>query len=187
MGNILESQVKFKLKKIPDILKTLRENEAVFLGGSYEKTIKYDDGKGTFNKNGILLRTMNGFENKITLKEMSENHFTEVEVEDAEAINYIFSKLGLTNQLIMEKYRLKWKLKGVNISVDELPFGVYLEIKGTVEQINLIVRLMRLNGDEMINITYWDIFEELKNNNEYKNTKDIKFEKDHVFKIATFI
>lgn len=195
MGKFLESKVKFELKKLPDILETLRENEAIFLGGSYEKTVRYDDENGAFSKKGMFLRTMSGFENKIALKEMAESEnpdafqhrVTEVEVEDAEGINYIFSKLGLTNQLIMEKYRLKWKIKDINISIDELPFGVYLEVKGTIKQINLIIRLMKLNRNGIISGTYWDIFEELKKNNEYKHTKDIKFEKDHIFKIATFI
>lgn len=60
----------------------------------------------------------------------------------------------------MEKYRLLYKNQECNVLIDELPFGVYLEIKGEKSIINKMVQLLGLDNDKREIETYWDIYKQ---------------------------
>ena len=56
----------------------------------------------------------------------------EVDISDAGAAASILAELGLTPWLLYEKYRDTWKFRSVEVVLDELPFGLFMEIEGTV-------------------------------------------------------
>ena len=56
----------------------------------------------------------------------------EVDISDADAVASILAELGLTPWLLYEKYRDTWKFRSVEVVLDELPFGLFMEIEGTV-------------------------------------------------------
>ena len=70
----------------------------------------------------------------------------------------IIEGLGFTKKLIMEKYREKWQLPNVEVVIDELPFGNYLEIEGEEKDIKLTVGKLGLNLSEGIVDSYWEIW-----------------------------
>lgn len=59
----------------------------------------------------------------------------ETEVGDAEALEAIIAELGLVPALVYEKYRETWRLPSVEVVIDELPFGLFAEIEGSVTAI----------------------------------------------------
>ena len=187
-----EKQVKYKINNFDYISKRLIEIEAIFIGGFMEKTIRYDNDDLKCSNNGIFIRTKSGMKNVLTLKEIPtdssntsfERITTEVEVDNINKIGYILEKIGLTKKFIMEKYRLFFKCDNVDILIDELPFGIYLEIKGEDNEINRITKMLNIDETDLIKMTYWDIYDKIKKDSKNEN---IVFETNHIFKIATYL
>ena len=78
----------------------------------------------------------------------------EVEVDDAAAAVSILSELGLRQWLLYEKYRDTWNFKSVEIVLDELPFGLFMEIEGTVTGIREAEMVLGLDDLEVEHETY---------------------------------
>lgn len=184
----IQKQVKFQIEDFDAISKKLIELEAVFIGGFFEKTIRYDNDDQCLFGQGIFIRTKSGLRNVLTLKEKTsdndllERYTTEIEIDDIEKMEYILSRIGFTNKVIMEKYRLYFKWNNIEISIDELPFGIYLEIKGDDKEIEKLSKQLGFKSKDMIIVTYWDIYDKIK----YEDSNHIQFDKGHVFKIATY-
>lgn len=113
-------------------------------------------------------------------EEALERLINEIEIEDVSKMQYVLKKIGLIDKFIMEKYRLYFVYDKVEISIDELPFGLYLEIKGNIKEIKKISKLLGLKN--AIKVTYWDIYDKIK----IKKSSNIVFDKNHIFKIATY-
>ena len=78
----------------------------------------------------------------LTYKEKmpTENDFKhqiefETEVSDVDAMEHIIEKLGYRLSVVYEKHRKAWHLGNVEIVLDELPFGYFMEIEGPVDDI----------------------------------------------------
>lgn len=54
----------------------------------------------------------------------------ETEVSDADAADAILREMRLTPALVYEKRRSTWRFRNVEVVIDELPFGLYMEIEG---------------------------------------------------------
>lgn len=54
----------------------------------------------------------------------------ETEVSDADALASILEALGYRPALVYEKRRTTWRVAGSEVVLDELPFGLFLEIEG---------------------------------------------------------
>lgn len=186
---MVDKQVKFKIINLDEILIKLRNSDAIFIGGTFEKITLFDNQNFDLRKKGLFLRSKDGFENTLTLKEKKEENTeiftrikTSIEIEDVDDINYILTKIGFTNKSIMEKYRLLWSVENIEISIDELPFGLYMEIKGNEAKIKKFCTLLGLKKDDIINKTYWDLYYELQ-----KDGKNIVFPENHVYLLGSFI
>ena len=59
----------------------------------------------------------------------------ETEVTDVEATEGIIERLGYTLSIIYEKHRKAWRLGDVEVVLDELPFGYFMEIEGEIDDI----------------------------------------------------
>jgi adenylate cyclase class 2 len=65
---------------------------------------------------------------------------TETVVEDPDAMTGVLGGLGLKPTFRSEKYREEYALDGVEVTVDETPVGVFIEIEGTPESIEAVTR-----------------------------------------------
>jgi adenylate cyclase, class 2 len=54
----------------------------------------------------------------------------ETRVDDPDAMEMILDALGFSPALVYEKRRETWRLGKIEIVVDELPFGLFMEIEG---------------------------------------------------------
>lgn len=89
------------------------------------------------------------FRTTLTYKEKvpTENDFKhqiefETDVSNVEATESIIEKLGYKLSVIYEKHRKAWDFNNVEIVLDELPFGYYMEIEGSVEDIGTVEQLL---------------------------------------------
>lgn len=59
----------------------------------------------------------------------------ETQVSDAAATASILNALGYRPALVYEKWRETWRVPGAEVVIDELPFGMFVEIEGEPEMI----------------------------------------------------
>lgn len=67
--------------------------------------------------------------------DMKHRHEDETRVEDPDAMELILEALGFTAALVYEKRRETWRLAQTEIVIDELPFGLFMEIEGSEKNI----------------------------------------------------
>jgi len=101
-----------------------------------------------------LLRLRQDTAVKITFKGEPPNHIQseakvreelETEVSDLDTAVRIFQRLGFSPVQIYEKYRETFQLGGVEIVLDELPYGNFVELEG--EEAALKATAVQLNLD----------------------------------------
>lgn len=70
----------------------------------------------------------------------------ETEVADADALAAILDALGYHPALVYEKRRATWRVAGAEVVLDELPFGLFVEIEGEEEAILDAEKLLGLES-----------------------------------------
>lgn len=78
----------------------------------------------------------------------------ETTVADADALIAILAGLGLTPALVYEKRRETWDVADVEVVVDELPFGLFVEIEGEEGAIGEAEKLLGLSDAEVEHASY---------------------------------
>ena len=68
----------------------------------------------------------------------------ETSVGDPDAMDAILESLGFNPTLIYEKRRERWQLGETEIVLDELPFGLFMEIEGEESSINDIEKKLAI-------------------------------------------
>jgi adenylate cyclase class 2 len=78
----------------------------------------------------------------------------ETEVSDADALAAILEALGYRAALVYEKRRATWRLNDTEVVMDELPFGLFLEIEGEEPAILEAEKLLNLQDAEAEHAPY---------------------------------
>jgi adenylate cyclase class 2 len=87
----------------------------------------------------------------------------EVTVGDFDTANLLLHALGYVVTAVYEKYRTTYEFDGLHITIDEMPFGVFLEIEGKdAERIRSATAQLGLDGGAHIALNYLQIFHQLK-------------------------
>ncbi len=123
------------------ILESLKEIGAEFAGEDFEENTIYQ-GNGLAEKSAVLRVRKIGEKAILTFKKRIESGSDikrqiefETEVSSGSEIEKIIEHLGYEKVLVYEKRRLKWNFRQVEIVLDELPFGQYMEIEGDLTAI----------------------------------------------------
>jgi adenylate cyclase, class 2 len=82
----------------------------------------------------------------------------ETVVEDVSALSTILARLGLVPAFRYEKYREVWSWKGLEIVVDEMPIGVFLEVEGDEEGIQQAAAALGFSAADFIAESYMGLF-----------------------------
>jgi adenylate cyclase class 2 len=139
----IEIEKKYRLtkKQREEVLRRLPEIGAKRKGEEFEVNTLYagenlDMGRAVLRlrrigKRGILTYKER-FPTRATIKHQRED---ETRVDDPEAMELILAALGFAAALVYEKRRETWTLQKTEIVIDELPFGLFMEIEGTEQSI----------------------------------------------------
>ncbi len=73
------------------------------------------------------------------IKHQEEN---EMAVPDADAMAAILNSLNFRPGLIYEKRRTRWQVGKATVVIDELPFGLFMEIEASVKEIKRVEKLL---------------------------------------------
>jgi adenylate cyclase class 2 len=87
----------------------------------------------------------------------------EFEVSDFSAARSFLEALGYSVAMIYEKYRQAFVLKEVEISLDELPYGTFVELEGPdSKSIREVNSLLDLDWGKRIDESYASLFDRLR-------------------------
>lgn len=78
----------------------------------------------------------------------------ETDVSDAGALASILEALGYRPALVYEKRRETWYIAGTEVVLDELTFGLFVEIEGEEAHILEVEKLLGLDGAEAEHASY---------------------------------
>lgn len=141
MGLEIEKKYRLTKKQREDVLQCLPRIGAKRQGEEFEVNTIYagetlDVARSVLRlrrvgKRGILTYKER-FPTRSTIKHQRED---ETRVDDPDAMELILDALGFTPALVYEKRRETWALGRTEIVIDELPFGLFMEIEGTEQGI----------------------------------------------------
>jgi len=148
----IEIEKKYRLgkKRQGEIISKLDELGAEFRSEVFEEN--YLHRGGVIDERGAVLRLRKiGDTTLLTYKERVQNasdikHRIEHEtiVADVDETESIIGCLGYKLSVVYEKHRKTWHLHDVEIVLDELPFGLYMEIEGTIEAIREAEKVLQI-------------------------------------------
>ncbi|HMS41278.1 MAG TPA: class IV adenylate cyclase [Pyrinomonadaceae bacterium] len=141
-------------------LNALKEFGAEFVREEREENILYRGGILT-QTNAVLRVRKTQDRTILTYKKRIQNEFSikqqiehETEISDAEELKKIIANLGFVKSLVYEKRRKTWNFRDVEIVLDELPFGEFMEIEGAITAIAEAEMILGFEDFETEHATY---------------------------------
>jgi adenylate cyclase, class 2 len=179
----IETEKKYRMnpQQREQVLKNLEEIGAEYLHKDFEVNQIYGGGILEEEKAALRIRKTDGktlltYKRRVgNLSNLKQHIEHETEVGDAETMENIIKALGFELGLVYEKYRQTWKFQNVEIVLDELPFGLYMEIEGKITDIGLAEMLLDIEDYELEPETYPKLTFDLGEKN--GNCIEARFEK----------
>lgn len=166
MKKEIEQEYKFQINKEKyfDVLEFLKTNNFYYDGYCFERTIRLDTISEDYSKQGIFFRAKSGFNNtfgfkskNISKNECNQYNECEIEISSQERLITILKELNIFPIRTLEKYRMRWIKNSIIVTIDELPYGLFVEIEGELSQITIIAELMGFKKEQSIRKTYWEL------------------------------
>jgi adenylate cyclase class 2 len=160
MGEEIEKKYRLTAEGRQSVLDRLTKVNAQSSGKEFEENTLYSGGSLIQHDSILRLRRVaggatltfkQGLPGKDGIKRRREH---ETEIQDFEAMDAILRALGLTPALVYEKRRETWHLEEVELVIDELPFGLFMEIEGAEEAIYRTEHLLEISGLEVEHASY---------------------------------
>ncbi len=137
----------------------------------FEQNVSYDDADGTLLAAKSLLRLRQDSAIRLTWKGLPPTGATpseskvreelEVGVTDFAAADAILKRLGYQPRNSYEKYRETFQLDDVEIVIDELPFGNFIELEGEEAAIRTAAKQLGLSWDDRLVASYLGLLSQL--------------------------
>ncbi|MBQ7584912.1 MAG: class IV adenylate cyclase [Desulfovibrionaceae bacterium] len=165
----LEVECKYLEVDLAALRANLKKLSAKFKGLVFEENLVFDslDHKLKNSRTLLRLRTLysaTGISYLVTLKLPKENSATckireerEVRVLDGPAFESILAGLGYGVAFRYEKKRESWQLESVEIDLDTLPFGDFVELEGSEEAILKLAKPLGLDNNPTSTQCYHDL------------------------------
>ena len=169
-SNNLEVEVKFYIAR-PDFLhRHLVELDATAPPKVFETNLRFEDSDHTLKTNGQLLRLRQDRDCRLTFKSKSgltDPQFKvyrelEVSVSDFDTMRGILQELGYHTAQVYEKWRQTFHWERVELCLDTMPYGTFLEIEGPQENIKPAADHLGLVWEKRILKNYLAMFEALR-------------------------
>jgi adenylate cyclase class 2 len=152
----IETEKKYRLsqKRLDEITDKLIELKAEFRNEVFE--VNYQHRGGDMDERGATLRlrkigdfTVLTYKEKVKSADGTKQRVEfETSVADVDAMEKIIERLGYKLTAVYEKRRKYWDLGDVEVVLDELPFGRFMELEGTPEDIEKVESLLKLKSAE---------------------------------------
>lgn len=161
----LEIEVKFPVTDFSVLRCSLQRRGALFLTRLFERNVVFDSPDGVLRARGALLRLRRDNAARLTLKLPSPGGHEgfkvrreiETTVGDFDHTASIFTHLGYTETMRYEKLRETWRHCDALVCLDELPFGLFVEIEGAPDAIAYTAGDIGLDMADASTASYHDL------------------------------
>lgn len=160
----LEIEVKFLVDSLADVRRRVLDAGARLARERvFEHNLSLDTPDETLRRRECLLRLRQDNDVILTFKGLSEadagseakvREELEVTVSDLETAVAIFERLGYRPQQVYEKYRETFALDDVEIVLDEMPYGNFVELEGPEEAIKAAAARLHLPWEQRLVTNY---------------------------------
>ena len=153
----LEIEKKYRIdkKRLVELTAKLGELGATFLYETFEENYLHRGGQLEEKTAFLRLRktdtinTLTYKEKVVTNGDFKQQIEFETIVSDVEATEHIIEKLGYKLSVVYEKHRKAWHIGNVEVVLDELPFGYFMEIEGSMKDILKAEKLLKAGDLEV--------------------------------------
>jgi adenylate cyclase class 2 len=156
----IEKKYRLTIERRKEIEATLAEFECNPLRGEFEENIIFSNEKLSQDRSIVRIRRTDR-RSLLTFKRRTESnsdakHQIEFEtvITDPETTRCILENIGLFAKLVYEKKRTTYEFRDVEVVLDELPFGTFMEIEGSITGIVEAEMLLGIEDLEVEHETY---------------------------------
>jgi adenylate cyclase class 2 len=189
----LEVEVKFHIHQPDSMLQTLVDMAEVAQPRTFETNLCFEDREHHLKANHQLLRLRQDKICRLTFKSKPPQRDSqckiyrefEVEISDFKTMRAILTELGYHTAQIYEKWRQIFRWRDVELCLDTMPFGTFLEIEGPPESIRLAARQIGLPWKNRILENYLAMFEDLRKQH-HLPFKDVTFSNFKTYPMEKF-
>lgn len=138
----------------------------------FERNVRYENAEQTLTGRNVVVRLREDTRVRLTYKEptddntddsLSRRFEAEVEVSDFDTMETILRKFGYQPYLVYEKYRTTYEWGEVEIVLDEMPYGKFVEIEGTPDAIENAIDKLELKDAPRYVASYVALFDAIRN------------------------
>jgi len=154
MGLEIEKKYRLTHAQREELLRRLPQTGATLRGEEFEENTLYAGGVLDTERQVLRLRRV-GDKALLTFKErfassaaIKHQREDETRVDNADALHTILCAIGFTPALVYEKRRATWDIAGAEVVVDELSFGLFVEIEAEEKAILEIEKAIGLHDAE---------------------------------------
>jgi adenylate cyclase class 2 len=159
----VETEIKIEVADLAPIRTRLTEVGATPLGTVDEDNLYFDRDESLRDRNESL-RLRRDSRNRITWKgpgsfkrSVLERPEIEVEVSDFDQTVELFERLGFEAVERLRKRRETWRLQGVEVALDTLDFGSFVEVEGSAEVARDVATKLGLDLSRSSSLSYRQI------------------------------
>ena len=165
-----EIEAKFFISSLSQIERLLHKlNGRLLSARTFEVNVRFDTRHRDLSRAGRVLRLRKDYAARLTYKGDSQvlngalsRREIEFVVEDFDSARQFIEALGYEVVFIYEKYRTTFEYHGVQIMLDELPYGNFIEIEGELEMLHPVANELKLEWSKAIPASYHRLFERLR-------------------------
>ncbi len=165
-----ETEIKLYVPDLEPVRQRLMDAGATLTAARvYERNVRYDNAGRTLTPDGVVLRLRQDTRTRLTYKDegtaqdgIVSRFEAEVEVSDFDTMQLILGRLGFTPYMIYEKYRTTYTLDEAEIVLDEMPYGNFVEIEGSIATITALLPRLVLEQAVRCDGSYATLFERIR-------------------------
>jgi adenylate cyclase class 2 len=171
-GKSLEIEVKFLISDLGELRdRLLKEGAILQIPRTYEHNILFDNAWQGLARQGKLLRVRQDAVARVTFKGSSKHQINsevrvreeiEVGVDDFDRTVAILEHIGFEKKQRYEKYRETYSFRDIEIVLDEMPFGDFVELEGAEVGIRTAAAVLQLDWNKRIVDNYLALSARLK-------------------------
>jgi adenylate cyclase class 2 len=167
-----ELEIKLYLADLPAFKSKLESSGARLVEPRlHEVNLRFDLPGGELTKNLQVLRLRQDSAARMTYKGPGETidgvyarREIEFSVSDFQSAQALLEALGYRVSMMYEKYRTMYSLEGLQVTLDEMPYGNFTEIEGSdTSAIHRVAGELGLGWEARILESYTSLFDLLKN------------------------
>ena len=189
----IETEAKLYLPDLSAVAqKLVRVGATLVKPRIFERNVRYENAGQSLTEQGIIVRLRQDSTVRLTYKGrsnipvqdgISSRFEAEVEVSDFDTMSLILDRLGYFPHVIYEKWRATYQLNPVEVVLDELPFGNFVEIEGQADDIRQAITRLGLEDAPRFAISYLELFDHVKRTLDL-DFQDLTFDNFHEITVS---